>query len=181
MSQPLRTTGTADPELGRRLGDFEFKVHRPLSRLLASAGSLALTWFFVRLFMGPASGQASFAERLGHAALAGVLLFVIAAVLIAVVVGIKFVAGRSKFTKLVPAGAPMSAEFWPQGFRVRVGNYQEQVELDKVTTAVREAAGLAVFTRVGDSKRKMRVVVVQRELVPPQIAEDYVHRFAAAS
>ena len=180
MNQPpppspgvLRTSGAAEPDLGRRLGDLDFRAHQPLTRIAGTAAAGGVGWFVFRL-VGPSSSHTGFGEKLGDAALAGVLVALIVAVLTAVVVAVKFATTRTKYARLIPAGAPMSAEFTAQGFGVQAGDYREQAALDTVAVARHYDDGLAVFVRDG---KRTRAIVVPAALLPPQIAEEYPRRF----
>ncbi len=166
----IRTSGVADPGLGQRLGELEFKASQPVQRVLEGAVFVGVAWFVVRMVGPNFSGSTSFGGRVVGALVAGVLLAVIVGVLLGIVMTIRFFSLRSKYTKLVPAGAPMSGEFGPTGFSVQAGGYRSVVDLAAITAVQLSDAALIAATKIPGSKKRAKAIVVPRNLVPPQIA-----------
>ncbi|WKG04720.1 hypothetical protein [Mycolicibacterium sp. HK-90] len=80
-----------------------------------------------------------------------------------------------RFRQLVPAGAPISAEFGPHRIGIRLGGHLQTLDLDSVKR-IRHADGAFHVTARGFTQG----LIIPEQLVPPQVASGLFARFGAA-
>ncbi|MGC4934364.1 hypothetical protein ACLQ3C_11855 [Gordonia sp. DT30] len=86
-------------------------------------------------------------------------------------VGTIMLVSRSRMRRLVPAGTPMSAEFTPLWIGHRVGATYSVIPLERFDRVVAGPTVVMLCTR------RRPVVLLPRELVPPQVIADYESRY----
>ena len=131
----------------------------------------------VRFFVGFRSSEELSAG--GHAVrllVTFAAVFVFALIVTAIIAAIQSATLPAKFRKLVPAGAPMSAEFAPTWAGLQAGTINERVEHSAIIGVRMVNDMLLVFV-----KGAKKPVIFPGELLPSHIADEYLARFSFAA
>lgn len=100
-------------------------------------------------------------------------VFLVAVILIvtALLIGVVMLRTRRRMRRLIPAGTPMAAEFTPLWIGHQTGASFAQIPLDRFNRVV--VNDYAVMLCQG----RRPLVLLPRELVPPQVVDDYQSRY----
>ncbi|MGX7694722.1 hypothetical protein [Gordonia polyisoprenivorans] len=79
--------------------------------------------------------------------------------------------GQRRMRRIMPAGTPVGAEFTPLWIGHRVGATYSQIPLERFDRVVINSRVVLLCTR------RRTVVLLPRELVPPQVIADYRARY----
>lgn len=159
----IRTAGIADAGLA---GQLATAVRRSTAMRTALALAIVMPLLAVGLF------------SLEDGGLTGASLLPAGGVLVAGVgvIGYFMIFGLPmKFRQLVPAGAPISAEFGPRQIGVRLGGHLQTVELGSIKR-IRHADHAFHLTMRGFTPG----LIIPEQLVPPQVASGLFARFGSA-
>lgn len=170
----VRTTGTVREGQPRRWGSLHFKSVFSPAWVLESVVSAGAIWAGFR-FVGPHYHSPTIGDRFIAAGQGFIGVAILAGIVMALVAAVQVVTTPAKFARTIPVGAPMAAEFGPDAVSVSIGGYSRRADLAKVSAVRMHDDAMVVFAK--GAARWRAVTLIPRELVPPQIADDYLTRF----